>query len=250
MALKGMISPPLEAGTSILDGHNLPAHLHTALEYTSKRLTRKSVHLTLVVVRRDYQIPSSALSTPPSARTPTSPPPSASVPGSATNTPTRPAFNLAAIKNIVRSNAFTSQPQGCGNAAGTPGERCAPASLDLERNGMASPAFSISSLSSASTSASTASSVADSTFSCHGHRLRWPLSPGTPSSMPMTPATPFTVGSSATTTDLGSAASGASFAQDPDQFGIRLVHVSPVALWEEKLLRQSFEKAGRKFHIG
>ncbi|KFA46573.1 hypothetical protein S40293_08424 [Stachybotrys chartarum IBT 40293] len=58
MALKERISSPLEAGVSVLDAYHLPSHLHPALEYASNRLARKSLHITLVVVRRDYQLPS------------------------------------------------------------------------------------------------------------------------------------------------------------------------------------------------
>ncbi|OTB20319.1 hypothetical protein K445DRAFT_51468, partial [Daldinia sp. EC12] len=55
---KQRISSPLEAGPSILDAYNLPSHLNEALEYTSKRLARKALHITLVVVRKEYQLPS------------------------------------------------------------------------------------------------------------------------------------------------------------------------------------------------
>jgi hypothetical protein len=78
MVWKERISSPLEAGPSILDAHHLPPHLTPALEYASSRLAKKSLHLTLVVVRRDYQLPSvippqgsPGLSTP---TTPASPP--------------------------------------------------------------------------------------------------------------------------------------------------------------------------------
>lgn len=59
MSLKDKISSPLEAGPSLLDAHHLPAQLTPALEYASSRLARKSLHLTLVVARRDYQLPPS-----------------------------------------------------------------------------------------------------------------------------------------------------------------------------------------------
>lgn len=59
MALKEKISSPLEAGPSVLDADHLPPQLTPALEYTSSRLAKKSLHLTLVVARRDYQLPPS-----------------------------------------------------------------------------------------------------------------------------------------------------------------------------------------------
>lgn len=70
MSLKNTISTPLEAGTSILETHNLPTHLNDALEYASRRLARKSLHVPLVAVRRDYQAPS-APDTPPASPPPT-----------------------------------------------------------------------------------------------------------------------------------------------------------------------------------
>ncbi|KAM3478504.1 hypothetical protein MY5147_002149 [Beauveria neobassiana] len=68
MPLKDTISSPLEAGPSLLDAHHIPPQLVPALEYTSSRLARKSLHLTLVVARRDYQLPPSPVlcSPPPS----------------------------------------------------------------------------------------------------------------------------------------------------------------------------------------
>lgn len=72
MPLKDSISKPLEAGTSILDAHNLPSHLNDALEYASRRLARKSLHVPLVAIHRDYQVPYEA----PSISPPVFPPPS------------------------------------------------------------------------------------------------------------------------------------------------------------------------------
>ncbi|PNH59201.1 hypothetical protein VD0001_g9935, partial [Verticillium dahliae] len=57
MAIKSRISSPLEAGPSILDVQHLPPNLTEALEYASHRLTRKGIHTTLIVLRRDYQLP-------------------------------------------------------------------------------------------------------------------------------------------------------------------------------------------------
>lgn len=72
MPLKDSISTPLEAGTSILDTHNLPSHLNDALEYASRRLARKSLHVPLVAIRRDYTNPWE----PPTPPPPASPSPS------------------------------------------------------------------------------------------------------------------------------------------------------------------------------
>lgn len=56
---KVRISSPLEAGPSLLDAKQLPLQLTAALDYVSSRLTRKRLHLSLIVVRKDIQIPQS-----------------------------------------------------------------------------------------------------------------------------------------------------------------------------------------------
>ncbi|KAK3357401.1 hypothetical protein B0T25DRAFT_157179 [Lasiosphaeria hispida] len=238
-SLKDRISSPLEAGASIADAHQLPSRLIAALEYVSKKLSRKSVHITVLVVRRDYQLSTSPLPSPRLFSPLVSP---ASVSGSAVvspvGTPLRPAFvasPMSAFKQFVRPNA----------PAFPTAERIVNVNPDYLRNSTVSPAFSDTSMTSASTVAT--ASTSDSTFS---HRLRWPGSPVNYGSVPMTPATPFTVASSATaTTDTGSAVSGA-FLQSPNQFGIRLVHIGPVGLREERILNQTVEKTTRKFKIG
>lgn len=73
MSLKDKISSPLEAGPSLFDAHHLPPQLVPALEYTSARLARKSLHLTLVVARRDYQLPPSPVLCSPPLGSPASP---------------------------------------------------------------------------------------------------------------------------------------------------------------------------------
>ncbi|KAH8163009.1 hypothetical protein CIB48_g5247 [Xylaria polymorpha] len=50
---KQRISSPLEAGRSILDA-NLPPQLTGTLEYVSKRIARKNLHITLIVVKNDW----------------------------------------------------------------------------------------------------------------------------------------------------------------------------------------------------
>ncbi|KAI6778402.1 uncharacterized protein J7T54_000791 [Emericellopsis cladophorae] len=96
MSLKERISSPLEAGTSLLNAHHLPPHLTPALEQASGRLAKKAMHITLVVARRDYQLP------------PTIPPlgsPGLAVPPP----PSSPRFSspVAALKHIVRSRSFS-----------------------------------------------------------------------------------------------------------------------------------------------
>ncbi|KAG9243509.1 hypothetical protein BJ878DRAFT_510387 [Calycina marina] len=62
--IKLQISSPLEAGFSLLESKQLPSHLTAALESVSRRLARKSLHISLVVVRSDtLAAPRSPLST-------------------------------------------------------------------------------------------------------------------------------------------------------------------------------------------
>ncbi|KAK4043998.1 hypothetical protein C8A01DRAFT_43161 [Parachaetomium inaequale] len=227
--LRGRISSPLEAGPSLADGHHLPNHVNEALEYASKRLGRKAAHITLLVVRRDYQLPTSPIASP------TSTP--GSLPVSAVSTPSRPSFptsRIEALKQLVRpSNSGEGQIR----------ERIVHVHLDQLRNGTASPAFSEASAFSASTASS--ASTADSTFS---HRIRWPGSPTAYGSVPVTPATPFTVMSSLSGADGNSAVSRLG-AQNPTQFGLKLVYAHPLSPREEKTLTQALEKAARKFKL-
>ncbi|KAM7221466.1 hypothetical protein V8F06_003241 [Rhypophila decipiens] len=234
LSLRDRISSPLEAGTSIADGHYLPAHLTPALEYASKRLLRKGVSVTLLVVRRDYQLPTSPLISPCSPAFP--PPPASPAPVSAASTPLKSSFGL---KQFVRSYSSTGEAPIR--------ERILFSPFDQFRNGCASPAVSEASVASGST-ASTAS-TAESTFS---RRLRWPTSP-TNGSVPMTPATPFSVVSSSamtTSTDTSSAVSGAILHNHPGQFGIKLVHVGSAGARDERILAQTLDKTAKKFRLG
>jgi hypothetical protein len=109
MALsKGRISSPLEAGPSILDVQHLPPHLNEALEYASKRLARKSLHITLVVVRREYQLPTVV---PPCATPDLSPAASPERYGSRLGFAASP---VAAFKQLVKGSAQSAQARSAG----------------------------------------------------------------------------------------------------------------------------------------
>jgi hypothetical protein len=251
MSLKYSISSPLEAGTSILlDGRALPSHVNSALEYVSKRLSKKDVHLTLVIVRRDYQLPSKAnppkRSSPAASRSAAS---SSSV-SSAMTKPGNSGFNLGSIKKIVRNNTF---PLTGFSPNTVIQERTVDVNSSYDegpRTGMISPAYSVSSMSSMASRVSTTSAIESSI----GSLGRWPLSPNTPYSatMPATPATPHSDVSMVThtTTDASSAVFGMEGPVTRNAFGVRLVHTSPVSSKEEKLLKQTMQKAERKFHLG
>ncbi|KPM43111.1 hypothetical protein AK830_g3488 [Neonectria ditissima] len=170
MSLKDRISSPLEAGTSILDAHHLPPNLLPALEWTSSRLARKSLHVTLVVARRDYQFPSvlPPLGSP-GLSTPTTP----HTPGLRFHFSAGP---VSALKQLVRSGSYNGP---------TPTR-----SMEFSRSAMASPAPVPAKLD----------------VSVSSPRMRWPLSPSTPLSPP--PMTPCTA--STTTTDTMSSMMSAS----------------------------------------
>jgi hypothetical protein len=53
-----------------------------------------------------------------------------------------------------------------------------------------------------------------------------------------------------TTTDASSAVSGFERRAMSSTLGVKLVHTSPVSLKEERILRQTMQKAERKFHLG
>jgi hypothetical protein len=102
--LKEKISSPLEAGPSLLDVQHLPPQVKEALEYASRRLARKAVHVTLVVVVREYQLPS--ILPPSCVSSPAFSPLNSPEPGSARFTFT--TSPITTIKQLVRSGTLAS----------------------------------------------------------------------------------------------------------------------------------------------
>ncbi|RSL56673.1 hypothetical protein CEP54_008712 [Fusarium duplospermum] len=150
MSLKERISSPLEAGTSILDAHHLPPHLAPALEYASARLARKSQHITLVVARRDYQLPS--VVPPRGLITPTTPTPMS--PGFRFNFGNGP---MSKLKSLVLAGSYNGPTSA--------------RSIESPRSGISSPGLA-------------------HPPDTPSPRFRWPLSPTMPlSPPPMTPGT-------------------------------------------------------------
>ncbi|KAK4178442.1 hypothetical protein QBC36DRAFT_344603 [Triangularia setosa] len=221
--LRNRISSPLEAGPSIADG--LPVYVNEALDYASKRLAKKGTNITLLVVRRDYQLPPSTIVPSPTFT------PGPYVLNTASLRPSLPPVSrLEALKQFVKLNNTTSD----GNVR----ERIVHIHLDRFSDGTVSPAFSEAS----ATSSSTCSSM-DSTFSStSSNRFRWPGSPSQygSGSVPMTPATPFTVMS-----DNSAASSSA-----PQQTGMKFIHAHPLSPKDERILSQTIEKTARKFKLG
>lgn len=255
LPLKTRISPPLGAGPSLAEGgDHLPGNLTSALEYASKRLQRKGAKFTLLVIRKDYQLPTSPLGSPSAGSFSCGSTPSSSTSNSVASTPAKPTF-AHAFKQFVRGDT------------GPIKERVININTDY-RYGATSPTFSEASL----TSASTASTV-DSVFTNHRGRVggsRWPLSPGAQQapSVPLTPATPYSITSSMAANDISNINTnclpsaglhatcgfGPALLQIPSSptssdFGIRLIHAIPLKEKEEKLLSSTLEKAAKKFNI-
>ncbi|KAJ6444691.1 DEAD helicases superfamily protein (Aquarius) [Purpureocillium lavendulum] len=209
MALKEHISSPLEAGISVLDAHHLPPHVVPALEHAAGRLARRALHLTLVVVRRDYQLPAAALSYgSPGLTSPVTPltPPSAR--GGSVSSRFALTSISAGFKGLVRSRsradlADAAQHHGHGHKH----------------------------------SASAMSSPGLDAF--HWPlRARWPLSPTTPLLTSPPPMTPCTLTSSATTTSDG---------LEAQRFELCLMHAPDLSPRAQKELHSALSKANKRF---
>ncbi|KAG5982948.1 hypothetical protein E4U55_001084 [Claviceps digitariae] len=242
MGLKEQISSPLEAGPSLLDGHHLPPHLTPALEYASGRLARKSVHLTLVVVRRDYHVPSTPVSSSPSPSSTSCSFYSGSGPGSGSSSgSSSPSFassmcrlsfatgSVTALKQLVRSGSYRhggAESRGRGSTA---------------RN---------ASTPMTTTTARTAA-AGNSSIDSPGLGLQWPLSPSTAplsSPPPMTPCTPSSMATTTTTTTttttdhLGPPTPGGA----P---GLLFLHAPDLSPRDQKIQRAVFTKTAHKFNL-
>lgn len=225
MDLKSRISTPLEAGTSILDVHRLPSYLVPALDYASKRLADKGLHITLLVARRDYQLPGYTVANDKAFTTRENP---------VTNLPSPPCSpasqdvvpcgaSLNAIKALVRTGSLPSP--------GTPG-RSEFGRLGRSKTGSLSKKPSIASLFDGSLGSP---------------RLRWTSTANNGSYLPKTPRTPATPASCITTTStVSSVAEGTLGAQGPD---VRLIHTTSLAPRAYKLVAATLARASRKFNL-
>ncbi|KAG6189044.1 hypothetical protein E4U27_006799 [Claviceps purpurea] len=224
MCLKDRISSPLEAGPSLLNDHHLSPSLTPALEHASSRLAKKSLHLTLVVVRRDYQLPTTAAS--PLlclASTSTSSSPSTSSSSSSlTSSLSRRSFALrpvTALKQLVRTGSCRHGPGTASNHARSNNMSC---NSRLKR--------------------------ANSSTGAPGTQLRRPISSTAPlSPAPMTPYTPssmatMTTATTATTTDHP----GPVTSRAP---GFLLFHAPDLPLCDQKAQRAIFTRTARKFNL-
>ncbi|TLS30555.1 hypothetical protein PpBr36_03380 [Pyricularia pennisetigena] len=217
-SLKNRISAPLEAGTSILDAQTLPSHVNSALDYVSSRLARKGLHIPLVVVKRECELPRdetrastqmpAELAAPlaaPSRMMPDVPPSRAATTGSSRKS----AFKLKQLR--ARSNTQPLLASQRSPAAVVP---------DMQRRASAdSPGINLA--------------------------TRQPFRPlplESPGLIPSMPSTP-----SATST-TSSAASGST--QAPNEYGIYLVRAAALDSRAERTLRETIDKAERRFGIG
>ncbi|KAG6095390.1 hypothetical protein E4U14_008250 [Claviceps sp. LM454 group G7] len=223
MGLKDRISSPLEAGPSLLNDHHLSPSLTPALEHASSRLAKKSLHLTLVVVRRDYQLPTTAALSPLLclASTSISPSPSTSSSSSSlTSSLSRRSFAsrpVTALKQLVRTGS-------CRHGPGT-------ASDHARSNDM---------------SCGSRLKRANSSTGAHGPQLRRPISSMAPLSPPppMTPYTPSSMATmtTATTTDHP----GPVTSRAP---GFLLFHAPDLSPCDQKAQRAIFTRTARKFNL-
>ncbi|KAI0434003.1 hypothetical protein F5Y09DRAFT_19496 [Xylaria sp. FL1042] len=217
---KQRISSPLEAGRSILDAHNLPPQLTGMLEYVSKRLARKSLHITLIVVKNEYQLPNMR-----SCATPTSPPQTPEYSASGFASPSRFTSPVVGLRQLVR--------RGTGSSIASSSSGSTSSSIsETASSALMSPTFSPS-------SSETITSP-----------RRWilPVTPASP--LPSTPMTPHTPSSIATITTAASSCATSHPFQSPESFGVRLIYTSPISPKDEKTIRTTITKAERKFHSG
>ncbi|KAI1438391.1 hypothetical protein GGR50DRAFT_639532 [Xylaria sp. CBS 124048] len=217
---KQQISWPIEAGRSILDTHNLPPNMTCVLEYVSKRLARRRLHVTLVVVKHDYQLPATLPCT----------------------TPSTPPYT-------IEHNSVPSDP------ASTFRFKSPAAGLrQLVRRGTGSSSASATSKSSRNASETSASVRISPTFpppptsEPPSSPRRWILPLRSGASQPPTPMTPRTPSSIATMTTSSSSGSNAHRSQSPEAYWVRLIYASPVSPRDDRMIRATMIKAEHKFH--
>ncbi|KAL3423600.1 hypothetical protein PVAG01_05347 [Phlyctema vagabunda] len=106
---KDRISSPLEAGPSLLDVKQLPPQLTSALDYVSSRLSRKRLHLSLIVIRKDVQLPISPPASPPLPTTTSS-----STTNSNSTSPARSLFGRQLSKHSSNGSLSSSSSSSTG----------------------------------------------------------------------------------------------------------------------------------------
>ncbi|OAA71394.1 hypothetical protein ISF_01945 [Cordyceps fumosorosea ARSEF 2679] len=211
---KEKVSSPLAADPSLLHDHLLPPQLLPALEYTSARLARQSLHLTLIVTRRDYQ--HSPLGSP--------------ALGSPATTPSKSRFarHLHLPRRGSRVQLGPSSPATPASSMPTSPRSvypCSPPytplSLDFSR-------------------------AAPQQLPLSPRSPMWPLTPMTPLSPPL-PKTPLSPPWPMTpSTDGGPSPSYLGISPTP-QHGVRLIYRGDLEPEAERALQAALAKAGRKY---
>lgn len=233
MALKSLISSPLEAGTSILDAHHLPSCYNPVFEYTSKRLARKGLHITLTVARREHHVSTQILGDKNEATASDDPMVIMTPPQTPDVVPRTPGFST--FKSLVRSktqhhSASTEEPDF---------------KVPKRSKTIAAPPKKPS-----------LASLLDG-GPCSPRRLRWPLTPSTPATpktpatprtpaTPMTPATPASFTTASSTTGTTCSTGGSAEALDPD---FQLIHTAALTTRADRVVRTTLDRATRKFHL-
>ncbi|KAL2752807.1 hypothetical protein ACRALDRAFT_2029948 [Sodiomyces alcalophilus JCM 7366] len=231
---KRRISSPLEAGPSILDVQNVPPQLNDVLEYAARRLARKGVDLTLVVLCREYQLPSV--------------PPSPCASPGIMSPPLSPGVHRAATADTTCSSPCSStttttasplSPSRLGAFAARPVASIKKKLMKAGGSPLVSPE-----------SATRGSETTALPLSPSRSR-RWPPSPTSLPPPPITPCSPFSVSSTIATADSSVPPTSASIpgVSGLGSFVIRLVHPDVVAPRHERILRQAIDHAGKKFGL-
>ncbi|KAF7921908.1 uncharacterized protein EAE97_011199 [Botrytis byssoidea] len=211
---KHKISSPLEAGTSLLQPMQLPSELLEALDYVSKRLVRKRLHLSLIVVKKDNQIQSPAIS-----RTTTAP-------GSYSHTtsPSTLLYNSAPLASHARNISLSRRGASpVSSRSSSPTSTIFSNSLSERSNSTTASTLSTSTIYLSRTKYSGLPSSPKDTMT---HHIRASISPpSTPSSPPAEWISPDT----------------------PNRYGITLMHSTRLTPRAERILRSTISRAERKF---
>lgn len=224
---KEHISSPIEAGPSLLDVKQLPPQLLSALDYVSKRLAQKRLHLSLIVVRKDINIPGIPLAESPKT-------PHRLVP-SLSSSPARAFFNSASSTFSKTLGKSSPSPTGSETGSTTSVFSRAPFSRTRLSSLPVSPQARNASPPPPSTPSQQPSRppLQQSRFALHQPPPL--LIHSNPSSQRSTPSIPSPNSPSTPV---------------PNAFGISLIHACTLTERAEKILRHTVAKAEKKFSIG
>ncbi|TGO82385.1 hypothetical protein BPOR_0842g00020 [Botrytis porri] len=192
----------------------LPSELLKALDYVSKRLVRKRLHLSLIVVKKDNQIQSPAISR------------NTTAPGSysLTTSPSTLLYNSAPLTSHIRNISLSSRGTSpVSSRSSSPTSTIFSNSLSERSNSTATSNLSTSTIYLSRTKYSGLPSSPKDTMA---HHIRASISPpSTPSSSPAEWISPDT----------------------PNRYGNTLMHSSSLTPRAERILRSTISRAEKKF---